>query len=87
MRTQKQYTNFEFVAQWRHLESGGNSGIFVWTAESALKDLQAGHLPKCGIEVQVLDHGYTEKYEKTHGKGSGTGSRPTATSSPSARPR
>jgi hypothetical protein len=70
MRTQKQYTNFEFVAQWRHLESGGNSGVFVWTAESALKDLPPGVLPKCGIEVQVLDLGFTEKFEKTHGKGS-----------------
>lgn len=67
-RTQKQYTNFEFVAQWKHLESGGNSGIFVWTAESALKDLQPGVLPKCGIEVQVLDLGFTERFEKAHGK-------------------
>src|SRR5437016_4440876 len=25
MRTQKQYTNFELVAQWQHLQSGGNS--------------------------------------------------------------
>ena len=30
MRTKKQYTNFELVAQWKHLQSGGNSGIFVW---------------------------------------------------------
>src|SRR4051794_10330638 len=30
MRTENVYTNFELVAQWRHLQSGGNSGIFVW---------------------------------------------------------
>src|SRR4051812_13583814 len=67
-RSQKQYTNFEFVAQWKHLESGGNSGFFVWTSEESLKDLKPGALPKCGIEVQVLDHGFTEKYEKSSGK-------------------
>ena len=30
IRSQKPYGNFELVAQWRHLSSGGNSGIFVW---------------------------------------------------------
>ena len=65
-RSQKQYTNFELVAQWKHLQSGGNSGIFVWTAESALKDMKpdVAGLPKCGIEVQILDHGFTDKYEQ-----------------------
>src|SRR5262249_15621657 len=29
IRTKKLHTNFELVAQWRHLQSGGNSGIFV----------------------------------------------------------
>ena len=28
-RTRKLFGNFELVAQWRHLRSGGNSGIFV----------------------------------------------------------
>src|SRR5438874_11204989 len=27
IRTAKPVTNFELVAQWRHLKSGGNSGI------------------------------------------------------------
>lgn len=65
MRTQKQYTNFELVAQWRHRSSGGNSGIFVWSPEDALTDLPPGKLPPAGIEVQVLDHGYKEKYERS----------------------
>ncbi len=30
LRTAKEYGNFELVARWRHLQSGGNSGIFVW---------------------------------------------------------
>jgi hypothetical protein len=65
-RSQKQYANFELVAQWKHLSSGGNSGIFVWTAESALREMKPDvpGLPKCGIEVQILDHGYKEKYEQ-----------------------
>ncbi len=67
-RSQKQYTNFELVAQWRHLKPAGNSGIFVWTSEEALKDLKRGSLPPGGIEVQVLDHGYAEQYEKKTGK-------------------
>jgi hypothetical protein len=62
-RSRKTYTNFELVVEWRHLQSGGNSGVFVWTPESSLKDLAPGRLPH-GIEVQVLDHGYTEQYEK-----------------------
>ena len=68
VRTQKQYTNFELVAQWRHLRSGGNSGIFVWTSEEALKDLPPGDLPRGGIEVQVLDLGYSDQYEMSTGK-------------------
>ena len=67
MRTAKQYTNFELVAQWKHLESGGNSGIFVWATEEALKDLPKGKLPPGGIEVQILDHGYIKKYEERLG--------------------
>jgi hypothetical protein len=68
LRTVKPVANFELVAEWMHLESGGNSGIFVWAPEKALTGLKRGTLPPGGIEVQVLDHGYTEKYEKEHKK-------------------
>jgi hypothetical protein len=68
IRTKKPLTNFELVAQWRHHRSGGNSGIFVWTSDEALKDLKPGTLPRGGIEVQVLDLGYAEQYEKSSGK-------------------
>ncbi len=67
-RSKKPLTNFELVVQWRHLSAGGNSGIFVWTAEEALKDLPNGKLPQRGIEVQVLDNGFTEQWEKSSGK-------------------
>jgi hypothetical protein len=68
MRTQKEFTNFELVAQWRHLKSAGNSGIFVWASADALKDLPRGKLPPGGIEVQILDHGFAQEYEKSSGK-------------------
>jgi hypothetical protein len=67
IRSQKVYTNFELVVQWRHMRSAGNSGVFVWTPEASLTDLKPGHLPH-GIEVQVLDNGYTEHFEKQTGK-------------------
>lgn len=67
IRTAKVYTNFELSLQWRHMKSAGNSGVFVWTQESSLDGLAPGRLPK-GIEVQVLDHGFAEQYEKRTGK-------------------
>lgn len=63
-RTKKPFTNFELVTQWRHLSSGGNSGVFVWTSEAALEGLKPGSLPPGGIEVQVLDNGFITKWEK-----------------------
>ena len=68
-QTKKAYTNFELIVQWRHLRSGGNSGIFVWATPESLEKLRQGQgrLPK-GIEAQVLDHGYAEQYEKHHKK-------------------
>jgi hypothetical protein len=68
IRTTRQYTNFELVVEWRHLTSGGNSGVFLWAPEAALTDLPTNTLPPGGIEVQVLDHGYAEQYEKSTGK-------------------
>jgi hypothetical protein len=67
IRSAKVYTNFELSIQWRHLKPAGNSGVFVWTKEKSLDGLKPGSLPK-GIEVQVLDHGYAEQYEKRTGK-------------------
>jgi len=68
LRTNKKIANFELVVEWRHLTSGGNSGVFVWIQDEALKNLPKNKLPPGGIEVQVLDHGYTEQYEKSSGK-------------------
>ena len=68
IRTRTPYKNFELVAQWRHLKPGGNSGVFVWASEASLDGIKPGSLPRGGVEVQVLDHGYAEQYEKQTGK-------------------
>ena len=68
LRSKKKYRNLEFVGWWRHLSHGGNSGFFLWTPDEALEGLVPNRLPNAGIEVQVLDHGYTEQYEKSSGK-------------------
>jgi hypothetical protein len=69
IRSTRIHTNLELVAQWRHLRSGGNSGVFLWATPESIQDLERGkgRLPT-GIEVQVLDHGYTEQYEKQQKK-------------------
>jgi hypothetical protein len=68
MRTTRTFTNVELLVEWRHLESGGNSGVFVWVPEQALAGLKPGVLPDYGIEIQMLDHGFREKYEKQSGR-------------------
>jgi len=68
IRYKDQLTNFELVVEWRHLQDGGNSGVFVWATPKSIESLQGrGGLPH-GIEVQVLDLGYTELYEKQYKK-------------------
>lgn len=69
IRTKQQFRNFELVAQWKHLRPAGNSGIFVWASPESIQALEQGkgRLPH-GIEVQALDHGYAEQYEKAQKK-------------------
>lgn len=51
VRSEKMYENFIMHVEWRHMEAGGNSGIFVW---SDAKPDPAGRLPG-GVEVQMLE--------------------------------
>lgn len=69
IRMKEQIKNFEMVCEWKHKKSGGNSGVFVWASQKSISQLEAGkgRLPH-GIEVQVLDLGYAENYEKKHKK-------------------
>lgn len=68
IRTDKSFKNFELVVEWMHEKPAGNSGVFVWTSKESLDALKKPGLPNEGIEVQVLDLGYTEQYEKSSGK-------------------
>lgn len=67
-RSRQTFTNFELVVEWRHLQAAGNSGVFAWVPSEALQALPPDALPKWGIEVQMLDHGYRAQYEKNSGK-------------------
>jgi hypothetical protein len=67
-RSKKTYKNFELSIEWQHQTEGGNSGVFAWTPMSVLTDLPPDRLPQSGIEIQMLDHGYTKRYESRSGK-------------------
>lgn len=62
IRTQKVYKNFELVVEWMHERAAGNSGVFVWTTPKSIRSLTEAGKPglPSGIEVQILDHGYTD---------------------------
>jgi len=67
LRTSRQYENFILEVEWRHLQSGGNSGVFIWGTPIAAPGVPFLR----GIEVQVLDHGFNVKgkneWYTTHG--------------------
>jgi len=67
LRTAKEYKNFEMVVEWMHELPAGNSGVFVWATPESITELAAAGkpgLPK-GIEVQILDHAFTDKVKQT----------------------
>ncbi len=51
MRSEKQYENFILHVEWQHIEPGGNSGVFVWSAANPDPETR---LPD-GVEVQMLE--------------------------------
>jgi hypothetical protein len=51
MRSEKQYENFLLHIEWRHMEPGGNSGVFAWSGGTVP---EGKRLPK-GLEVQMLE--------------------------------
>ncbi len=62
MRTEKQYENFVIELEWRHLQPGGNAGLFLWGDA-----LTAPGVPfSRGIEVQILDGRNSDTYT-SHG--------------------
>lgn len=51
LRTERQYEDFVLEVEWRHMEPGGNAGIFVWS--DALP--APGQPFTRSVEVQVMD--------------------------------
>jgi hypothetical protein len=62
MRTEKQYENFILELEWRHMQPGGNAGLFVWSAPLTA----TGQPFTRAIEVQILDGRNSETYT-SHG--------------------
>lgn len=61
MRTDRQYENFILEIEWKHMEAGGNSGIFVWSEGTPFK---GDRLTKA-IEVQMLELEWAEQHNQT----------------------
>ena len=63
MRSAKQYENFILHIEWRHMEAGGNSGVFIWS-EGTVPD--GKRLPK-GLEVQMLELDWVKLHKRADG--------------------
>ena len=50
MRSERQYENFLLHIEWKHMEAGGNSGVFIWSNATPGDN----RLPD-GVEVQMLE--------------------------------
>lgn len=68
IRTKRSLQNLELSLEWRHLAEGGNSGVFLWAPPEAFFGIEPGQLPRGGIEVQILDHGFRTRYEASGGR-------------------
>ena len=60
MRSDKQYENFILHIEWKHIEPGGNSGVFVW---SDAKPGEKNRLPN-GVEVQMLEVDFVNMHKR-----------------------
>jgi hypothetical protein len=64
MRSDRQYENFVLHIEWKHIEPGGNSGVFVW---SDAKPAEKSRLPN-GVEVQMLELDWVNLHKKPDGE-------------------
>lgn len=64
MRSDKQYENFLLHIEWRHMEAGGNSGVFAWSEGTVP---EGRRLPK-GLEVQMLELDWVNQHKGKDGK-------------------
>ncbi|MBI5769176.1 MAG: DUF1080 domain-containing protein [Verrucomicrobia bacterium] len=70
LRTAKEFVNFELVVEWMHQKSAGNSGVFLWATPASIEKLTKEGKPGLpdGIEVQILDHAFTDQYKQKNPK-------------------
>jgi len=72
MRTDRQYENFVLRVEWRHMEPGGNSGMFLWSEPVP----PPGRRLTKGVEVQMLELDWAVQHNETdayvHGELFGT---------------
>ncbi len=61
MRTDRQYENFVMEIEWRHMEAGGNSGVFIWSEGTPF---EGKRLTKA-IEVQMLELDWAVQHKRT----------------------
>ena len=61
MRTDRQYENFILEIEWKHMEAGGNSGVFIWSEGTQFQD---NPLTKA-IEVQMLELDWARQHNET----------------------
>lgn len=87
VRSEKKYENFMLHVEWKHMEAGGNSGVFVWSQAIPGKE---NRLPD-GVEVQMLEldwvklntrKGKTPPIAYVHGELFGVGGVKTDTDNP-----
>lgn len=64
MRSEKQYENFLLHIEWRHMQPGGNSGVFVWSEGTVP---EGRRLPK-GMEVQMLELDWVNQHPLKNGE-------------------
>lgn len=61
MRSDRQYENFILEVEWKHMEAGGNSGVFIWSEGTPQE-----HDPLTkAIEVQMLELEYAPQHNAT----------------------
>lgn len=60
VRSEKMYQNFIMHVEWRHMEKGGNSGIFAWCDARPEED---SRLPS-GVEVQMLELDWVNQHKQ-----------------------
>jgi len=63
MRSEKQYENFILHIEWRHMEPGGNSGVFVWSTGT----VPEGKRLPTGLEVQMLELDWVNLHKGSDG--------------------